>query len=200
MDITLQVRQIIDSDADASYIGRYTDTPETWAIICATGEYCAKVEQRNRIIAACEERIEENINDNPAFPKISILRERARIAAIERSGETEYPPCGREYRFFVPYAGGETQGTADYKKYGLQDFARMESLNRGDWHHVGIVASVTLETDDGFTKTIESGGIWGVESDAGDYLQELAREQIDEIRAAVAPYGEMPEWNGEFIV
>ena len=54
----------------------------------------------------------------------------------------DLPARGREYRFFVPYAGGETPGSADYKTYGMQDYGRCEDYNRGGWCFVGIRAEV----------------------------------------------------------
>ena len=100
--------------------------------------------------------------------------------------ETEIPSRGREYRFFKPYAGGEESGTKDYYTYGLQDFERMEGLNNGDWRFVGIVAeaSVLAPTEESYfrTETLSSGGLWGIESDSGDYLKEVAKEQIDDLK------------------
>ena len=44
--------------------------------------------------------------------------------------EDDIPDKGRYYRSFKPYAGGEKPGTKDYYKYGLQDFARMEKIQK----------------------------------------------------------------------
>ena len=58
----------------------------------------------------------------------------------EVDDDHEVPQRGREYRFFVPYAGGEEPGTDNYKVYGKQDYNRAEALNRGDWYLIGITA------------------------------------------------------------
>ncbi len=100
---------------------------------------------------------------------------------------------GREYRYFLPYAGGEEQGTPHYQKYGLQDYERMEGLNSGDWQFVGIVAKATIKyrTRNGSYRleTFTSGGLWGIESDAGDYLDEVKAEQLADLKAHLETFG-----------
>ncbi len=194
MSAVLTVRQVLDDDPDTSELGKYTDRAEDWCIIRKTGEYVARVRQRNRIIDTLREWIDYGDDLAPE----TIARYEARIERIKASGETTYPHnSGREFRFFKPCAGGEKEGTADYKKYGLQDWKRMEALNSGDWHYIGITATVTLTNADGFEKKISS-DTWGIESDSGEYLKEVAHEQIEEIRAEVEKYAPMPEWDGEF--
>lgn len=98
----------------------------------------------------------------------------------------EQPPRGHEYRYFLPYARGEKPGTKHYKKYGKQDFARMESLYRGDWFFIGIYAQANMS--DGHT--FRSGGLWGIESDSGrEYIEQVAREEIADLRNTLASYG-----------
>jgi hypothetical protein len=195
MSAVLTVRQVRDDNPDTSYIGSYTDDADEWCIIRATGEYVAKVLQRRRIIDTLRDWIDYGDDLAPE----TIARYEARIARVEASGETELPSRGREYRYFRPYAGGEVPGTADYRKYGLQDWKRMEALNNGDWHYVGIIATVTLTNADGFKKVVKSAGLWKIESDSSaDHFKEMAREQVEEIRAEVEKYAPMPEWGGEF--
>jgi hypothetical protein len=99
-----------------------------------------------------------------------------------------------EYHFFLPYAGGETPGSEDYQKYGMQDYKRMEGLSRGDWQFVGIGAEAVVSypiTPDG-SKRLErltSGFLWGIESDSGDYLREVAQEQLAELRDHLEVFG-----------
>jgi hypothetical protein len=89
--------------------------------------------------------------------------------------DQELPKRGREYRGFRPYAAGEKPGTPDYKTYGLQDYARAEALNRGDWSFVGIVADVYKAG-----VKLASSGVWGVESDSDQsYLDECAEEEAN---------------------
>jgi hypothetical protein len=156
------------------------------------------VHQRNRIIEEIKERIQDETElSGNRYRAGYTERQRARLARIDASGETELPRSSREYRFFKPADNGEAEGTADYKKYGLQDWKRYEALNNGDWHYIGITATVTLTNADGFEKKISS-DTWGIESDSGEHLKEVAHEQIEEIRAEVEKYAPMPEWDGEF--
>lgn len=94
----------------------------------------------------------------------------------------EMPERGREYRAFLPYAGGEKPGSKDYRENGLKDFERMEELQRGDWHFLGIKAVAKITMPSGTVQRFESGGIWGIESDSGaDYFTEVADGEIDQI-------------------
>lgn len=94
----------------------------------------------------------------------------------------EMPSRGREYRFFKPYAGGAEPGTADYQKYGKQDFQQMENLNNGLWWFIGIYASAEV-TVGGVRQTIRSGGVWQVPSDSREAITEVEAQQEMELRA-----------------
>jgi hypothetical protein len=108
--------------------------------------------------------------------------------------EHEIPRSGREYRFFKPYAGGEKAGTADYQKYGKQDYNRMEMLARGDFCYIGIYAEATVSypinsNGDRQLETFTSGGLWGIESDSGDYIEEIETEQLANLANHLAHFG-----------
>lgn len=66
-------------------------------------------------------------------------------------------------------------------EYIEQDYKRAESYNAGQWAMIGIRAKVTLEIPHGDSRimqTIESPGLWGIESDSGeDYFQEVFKEE-----------------------
>lgn len=115
------------------------------------------------------------------------------LAQVSEDHET--PDRGREYRFFLPYAGGEKQGTKNYQKYGKQDFERMESLNSGNWYFLGVsaVAKIGVSFDGGKNwklDTITSGGLWGIESDSDrSYIEEVEKEQLDDLFAVLKAYG-----------
>ncbi len=108
-------------------------------------------------------------------------------------GDPEVPSKGREYRGFKPYANGEKQGTRAYYKYGLQDWKRAEGLNKGDWHYIGIVAEavVSYPINGGSRRleTLSSGGLWGIESDAGDYLDTVKQEELDDLKRHLKEFG-----------
>ena len=71
--------------------------------------------------------------------------------------------------------------------YAKQDKERMGAYNRGDWHMIGIkaVATVHIPINDNNVKiqTIDSGGLWGIESDSDDdYIKDIGREQISDVK------------------
>lgn len=113
---------------------------------------------------------------------------------IDLPSDTEIPERGRSCRFFLPYAGGEEPGTSEYRKYGMQDYGRMEALNRGDWHFIGVIAEavVSYPINTIGSRRIEqftSGGLWGVESDSGDYIAEEARNQLGDLEGHLEIFG-----------
>ena len=57
------------------------------------------------------------------------------------------------------------------------DFKRLKYWCNDEWSYVGVI--VHLLDDDG--ASIESASLWGVESDAGEYIAEVAKELADEI-------------------
>jgi hypothetical protein len=77
-------------------------------------------------------------------------------------------PANREYKYFVGAKWSEK------REHVLQDYERMEALNRGDWRFMGIIATV-------YVNGVEMGSssLWGVESDSGDdYFLEVARDLV----------------------
>ena len=108
---------------------------------------------------------------------------------------TEFPPRGSFFRCFKPYAGGEKPGTKEYKKYGLQDWKRMEALNKCEWNYIGIhaeaVVSYPCRTSDARRmETLRSSGLWGIESDAGKtYFLSVVKEELADLRSHLAAFG-----------
>lgn len=70
------------------------------------------------------------------------------------------------------------------------DFAdRREAFQRGDFSFVGIRAEAEIIVD-GILQTIVSGGLYGVESDAGDaYIKEIACEEYTDLRRILKTLG-----------
>ena len=104
------------------------------------------------------------------------------------------PTSNREYNYFMPYAGGEKPGTDEYRKYGLQDFKRMERLNNGDWCFIGIVAECVVKYPIGSgnyrLEKFTSGGIWGIESDSDStFIDEMTNEQLSDLERHLSTFG-----------
>lgn len=99
---------------------------------------------------------------------------------------------------FDPNASWIPAGTKDKKAYWLkamrhnaeQDYARMLQLEQGEFSFIGIRAEAKVQlVPQGVIQDITSGGIWGVESDSGDYLGELEKEQLSELRSELHAAG-----------
>jgi hypothetical protein len=204
-----------DDCADTSCMGEYTNKASEWAIDRASGEYVAKIWQREKIIEALHDKLDEHSDetDNPEYT-VLLEKTRNRIKKIRNSGPVELGKINREYSFFVPYAGEEKPGTKEYKEYGLQDYNRMEALNNGQWSYIGIIAKakilIPLKGNPGSAQyqTISSSGLWSIESDGGeDHLQETAREELQGLASQLEALGigkraiqyAIKQWDGKII-
>lgn len=146
-------------------------------------------------------------DDNPNTSYLGEYTDNLEAGVIVRGGEypgtffeewpddTDLPAKGREYRGFRPEAAGEKVGTEDYKKYGMQDYKRMEKLNAGYWNFVGIIVTASK-------KGVELGhaSLWGIESD-DPTLKDLEKaahefgalqEAIDEAKSNLQSLQELP--------
>lgn len=78
-----------------------------------------------------------------------------------------------------PYGG--TPGQKAHRA-AMADFENLRAWCNDEWHWCGVVLSVSIESDDG--DDIELSGhaasLWGIESNGGDYLIEVANELVDE--------------------
>jgi len=61
-----------------------------------------------------------------------------------------------------------------------RDYERMRQWCNDVWSYVGVIVAPVCPCCDEIDES-ESRSLWGIESDAGDYLQEVARELADEI-------------------
>lgn len=66
--------------------------------------------------------------------------------------------------------------------YREQDYQRMESLNAGQWHFIGVIAKAEIVSSQGVCQTIRSSGLWGVESDSPkEGIAAIEAEQLTEL-------------------
>jgi hypothetical protein len=87
----------------------------------------------------------------------------------------------------------DSKNPEEQKAY-VQDQKRKQAYDRGRWHMIGIKAVATIHipfeviTNNGKEtnfeiETIDSGGLWGIESNSGKpYLKQVATEQIEELK------------------
>jgi len=155
---SIRIKYILDQYADTDHLGEYTDDLQDGVIVRDYGEF---------------------------YEKLPAEMERDVDGTFLYKGEPEVPQKGREYRGFIPYAGEEKPGTKWFYKYGMQDFKRIEGLNNGDWHYIGIMAEATVSYGQNGHRRLEvlsSGGLWGIESDSGGYLEEVEKEELQGLK------------------
>ena len=131
-------------------------------------------------------RIERAVDDSP---DTSYLGEYSNTAETEWAiDRQERGDQGRnEHRYFNPTMSPEDTGNPDSPE---QDYQRMESLNRGDWCCLGIIAKAEVVLTGGVVQTLHSGGLWGTESDSGeDYLLSIEKEELANLRTELEAVG-----------
>ena len=80
-----------------------------------------------------------------------------------------------------PYNEGQETKRQQAAKAARADYENLRRWCASQWHWVGVV--VTLLDPEG-DETAVSDSLWGIESDAGDYLDQVARELAAEIAAS----------------
>lgn len=171
MKITIEkiiIRHTLDTDADISFLGKYTDDLQAGVIVRQFGEFYEK-------LPAPMERDVDGKFIGKGIPYDLPSRH------------------GREYRGFIPYAAGEKQGTRDYYRYGMQDYNRMRQLENGEFSFIGIraeaIVKYPLSDNTSRLETLSSSGLWGIESDSGAYLKEVEQKQIADLKEHLETFG-----------
>ena len=84
-------------------------------------------------------------------------------------------------------------GAADFDAAQEAAEARMAAWEAGDWEYIGVVAVAHVAIPIGggsfCNHTFRSAGCWGIESDSGDYLEEVFREEQAELLAQLKTLG-----------
>ena|SRR5437016_1875033 len=234
--LSVTVKRIIDESPDTSHLGEYANRPNSeFSIDRAHSEDCASVLPSVRDAKKTLEHVQQTIGDlhndvlaqyNGTLANEKLDSEKDALdeaydtigELIDSVGECD---CGErgdmarhEFRYFNPsfnYVdknGNPSDGltSEEVRKYTRQDYERMESLNRGDWCFIGIIAEAEIQLTTTWEnsvvskvswhspiapyQTITSGGLWGTESDSDEsYLQEIEQEQLSELRSQLKALG-----------
>lgn len=79
------------------------------------------------------------------------------------------------------WGDGKPVGSRSAKQYAADaakdDFRRLSAWCNDQWSYVGVVLSISRA---GVVLDDHAASLWGIESDAGEYLQEVAEELVDE--------------------
>lgn len=181
------IEKQVDEYLDTSFLGEYTNKKSDWVICRHCGEFVAIAELPNLRAEEIGYLITELEEENTLSGDKQITQLNTELDSLVLH---ECPHSSREYNYFKPYAGGESEGSDNYITYGKQDFERMESLNNGNWCFIGIIAKAEIRTKNGTSQTITSGGLWGIESDSGeDYLGQVGKEQLEGLRQELKSLG-----------
>jgi len=132
-------------------------------------------------------KIKHIIDDCPDLSYLGEYSDKPAAVCIDRKerGDQRH----KEVRYF-------NLGCGD-PEYIEQDYQRMEAYHRQEWYSMGIMAEATVSyllenvipAGHKRLETFTSGGLWGVESDSGDYIKEVEDEQLDDLREHLAQFG-----------
>jgi hypothetical protein len=102
--------------------------------------------------------------------------------AVKKAKAEDWGHSGKSKAELLELGFTAGQIAADAAKADMQ---RMKDWFLDRWHYVGVV--VALCDDDGEPLPMPyRASLWGIESDAGDYLDEVSEECADEIIAGLA--------------
>ena len=200
------IRRMTDTDPDTSYLGEYSNKAETdYAIDREHADDCQSQEFNHR---ATVEQLERAISYLETVRQLGqppeniywASADEAQDVLISLQDELQECDCSggdmerNEYRFFNGCAENyKGLPEEEIRKYILQDYARMESLHRGNWFYMGLRAEAEVFVPCGqssISQGITSGGLYGIESDSGkDYIAEVEQEELAELRKQLSALG-----------
>jgi hypothetical protein len=98
---------------------------------------------------------------------------------------------------FWPSTDPKAAGYVDPENFDEEQRKARERMDRWeaeDWWYVGVVAVANLLVPIGGGSfrimTLKSGGLWGIESDCGDYIREVFEDEKDNLLAELKTLGE----------
>jgi len=191
--LEVKLRRMVDDSPDTSYLGEYSNRPETDYAIDRTHSLDCK-----SINTIREDYLYTHDWDSE-LPRRCTYCDMTETEALEK-------PCpeydfgddcdcnggdmGRgEYRYFNPAFVSEMSAhDSEYsdkenRKMARQVYDRMERLHRGDWYYFGIWAEAEVQTGSNVLQHISSGGLWGIESDSDrSYITETEQGELANLR------------------
>lgn len=109
-------------------------------------------------------------------------------------GELKHRGCNNLFKAFE-VTGWESAGTRAEKircldiVYNCLGCYRLCRMFRGDWQYIGVIAKAEYVSSSGISQVIRSMGLWGVESDSGLYLGDVAKEELEQLRDELSDAG-----------
>jgi len=204
--LSVTIRHLMDDCPDTSYLGEYSNRPAgDNSIVVGHDKDCPCFwyggpdtgtldRAENYLCHSYDDRGGSRGDESPESNALDAAQD-ILIEARERMTECDchFYRDSRHYAYFNPSGNYDGEPQEDQRKYTLQDYRRMQSLNDGDWYYIGIRAEAEVGNfKDGYAiiQRITSGGLWEIESDSGrDYLAEVESEQLAELRAELSALG-----------
>lgn len=213
------IKRMYDESPDTSWLGEYGPRAESdysidreHATDCPQQSFNRKSSDRCMMVIAYTDKLERAIaylnsvlesipdfSDTPRNEAISEAQDILIVAQDEIAEEANACTCGGQhldrnsYQFFNPnHENYKGLPEDEIRKYCLQDYARMESLNEGDFCFIGIRAEADYSTGGQVSpvQTISSGGLWGIESDSSpEYIKEIETEELASLKAELKAIG-----------
>ena len=198
--LKVTIKQMLDDSPDTSWMGEYSDTPETeYAIDRATDSFQGDIDAGQDWLDRIESRLQDTLNELPEEDPLHLSAENS---AIGQAISTVYDlrmdaPFNnvswdrRTYRYFnAPVENYKGESPEDIRKYARQDYKRMEDLNNGHFGFIGISAEAQVQLTGDTVQRITSGGLWGIESDSEkSYLESVEQEELGQLKTELTALG-----------
>lgn len=114
--------------------------------------------------------------------RVTVKVQFERLQCDDSDGDISY--LQQDYRDVTPTQRAE---------YLARDRARLDAYKRGDWHFIGIRARAHVDVTRGkvtTSYTLDSPGLWGIESDSDDsYLESVFREEAEMLEDDIKAFG-----------
>jgi len=203
--LSVTVKRMVDESPDTSWLGEYSQRKTSEFSIDREHSLDCVVNSPNEVGQQWIERIRKQVvNDCSVWSPEEVLD--ATYDTLDECSDALYEcdcdgrgDMGRgEYRYFNPsFNYVDKNGHAlpentpeEVRKYVRQDYERMEAGNRGDWCMLGVAAEAEVWNPvSQVVQRIHSGGLWGIESDSGDYIAEEEKNQLAELKSELLAYG-----------
>lgn len=91
-----------------------------------------------------------------------------------------------EFRYFVAAMSPADTGNAESVEC---DYRRMEDYSNGGWHMTRVYATADVQFLGDVVQTLRSGGLWGIESDSGDYFKDVEQDELAVLRSELRAAG-----------
>lgn len=203
--LTVRIEHKHDDSPDSSYLGEYSNHSEGWATLdLKTGRLFGK----DGILAF--DCVASDFRDRHNFPFIVGFQHTPNSWDHVTDADTHkaFLRCrldgngnelGHGNKNLFAYFGVTDWETAITKAqkvkalcavYCCLDARKLERLNAGDWHYIGIIAKAVVVSKTGTSQVLRSSGLWGVESFSdAEYIASQEAEQLAELRRELEAFG-----------